>query len=92
LTASRFRHCPHTRGLRHRLSPWAWVLVAVGAMLLLLLIFGGILTFKRNSKRGSLQTKTLATESDRSDQKGKDQINLIFKFLKRKSYNRLGHL
>ena len=34
MTASKFRHCPKSRGLRHRLSVWAWLLIAVGAMLL----------------------------------------------------------
>jgi hypothetical protein len=72
LTASQFRHCPKNHGLRHRLSPWAWVLVAVGAMLLLLLILGGVLTFNRNSKRGSLRTEKPTSESRRSDEKGND--------------------
>ncbi|CAF1243048.1 unnamed protein product [Adineta steineri] len=57
LTASKFRHCPKARGLHQRLSVWAWVLVAVGAMLLLLLILGGILAFIRNSKTESSDIK-----------------------------------
>ncbi|UJR15408.1 hypothetical protein I4U23_002355 [Adineta vaga] len=62
LTASKFRNCPKIRGLRHRLTVWAWLLVAVGAMLLLLLILGGILAFLRNSKKGSADIKQLTPE------------------------------
>ncbi|CAF1031984.1 unnamed protein product [Adineta ricciae] len=57
LTSSTFRHCPKARGFRHRLTVWAWLLVAVGGMLLLLLILGGILAFIRNSKKGSVDIK-----------------------------------
>jgi hypothetical protein len=52
LTTSMFRHCPRARGLGYSLSIWAWVLVGVGGMLLLLLILGGVLAFIRNSKGG----------------------------------------
>lgn len=62
MTQSTFRQCPNTRGLRHRLTIWAWILVAVGAMLLLLLILGGVLAFRRNSKRGSLDMRESAPE------------------------------
>jgi succinate dehydrogenase hydrophobic anchor subunit len=73
LTASKFRHCPKARGgLRHRLSVWAWILVAVGAMLLLLLILGGVLAFIRNSKKGSYKTKKLTPEPPHNDEQGND--------------------
>lgn len=62
MTQSKFRQCQNPRGLRHRLTIWAWILVAVGAMLLLLLILGGVLAFMRNSKRGSLDMRESAPE------------------------------
>ena len=85
LTASKFRHCPKHRGLHHRLPIWAWLLVAVGAMLLLLLILGGVLAFIRNMKKGPSQGKNSATETRRTDEPGNHQINFIFKIHKEKS-------
>lgn len=62
LIASRFRQCPKTRGLRGRLTFWAWLLIAVGAMLLLLFILGGVLAYIRNSKKGSSEIKQSPTK------------------------------
>ena len=71
LTQSTFRHCPKSSGFRQRLTVWAWILVAVGAMLLLLLILGGVLAFLRNSKRGSANIKQTITESHTTGEKSK---------------------
>ncbi len=79
MTASKFRHCPKHRGLRYRLPIWAWLLVAVGAMLLLLLLLGGVLAFIGNSKRGSAEIRKPVSEPDRTDEQGNDQIHRIFK-------------
>ncbi len=76
MTTSKFRHCPKHRGLRHRLSVWAWLLVAVGAMLLLLLILGGVLAFIRGSKRGSSEIRKPALEPRRPDDQGNDQVHI----------------
>jgi len=70
LNASKFRHCPKPRGFRHRLSIWAWLLVVVGAMLLLLLILGAVLAFRRNSKRGSSEIRKSVPESRQTDEQG----------------------
>ncbi len=72
MTASKFRHCPKSRGFRHHLSIWAWLLVAVGAMLLLLLILGGVLAYRRNSKRGSSEIRKSVPEPRQTDEQGKD--------------------
>ena len=72
MTTSKFHHCPKHRKFRHRLSIWAWILVAVGAMLLLLLILGGVLAFIRNTKRGSSQIRKSVPEPHRSNQQGND--------------------
>lgn len=77
LTASKFRQCPKSRGLGQHLSVWAWILVIVGAMLLLLLILGGVLAFIRNSKRGSAQIHKSVSESRRTDEPGNNQIYSI---------------
>ncbi|CAF1041144.1 unnamed protein product [Rotaria sordida] len=69
LTTSKFRNCPKSHGLRHRLSIWAWLLVAFGGMLLLLLILGGVLTFIRNLKKDSPQVRKSIAESIRADEK-----------------------
>jgi len=75
LTASQFRHCPKPHGFRHHLSIWAWLLILVGAMLLLLLILGGVLAYMRNSKRGSSQISKSVPEPLRTDEPGNDQIH-----------------
>ncbi|CAF3027781.1 unnamed protein product [Rotaria sp. Silwood2] len=67
LSASKFRNCPKGHGLRRRLPIWAWLLVAVGAMLLLLLILGGVLAFIRNSKKELPQTRKSISETLRTD-------------------------
>ncbi len=85
MTVSKFRHCPRHRGFRHRLTFWAWLLVAVGAMLLLLLILGGVLAYMNNSKRGSSQIRKSVLEPRRNDEQGNGQIHFIFKIIGKKS-------
>jgi hypothetical protein len=46
--------------------------VAVGAMLLLLLILGGVLAYRRNSKRGSSEIRKSVPEPRQTDEQGKD--------------------
>ena len=75
LTTSTFRHCPKIRGFRHRLTVWAWLLVAVGGMLMLLLILGGILAFIRNSKKGSVDIKQPTPESRFTGERSKDCLS-----------------
>ena len=72
MTSSTFRHCPKVRSLRHRLTVWAWLLVAVGGMLLLLLILGGILAFIRNSKKGSVDIKQPTPERRLTGERSKN--------------------
>jgi len=72
LTASKFRHCSKSRGLGLRLSIWAWLLVAVGGMLLLLLVLGGVLAFL-NSKKELSQIKQSVPERRHTEQQGTDQ-------------------
>ncbi|CAF3558782.1 unnamed protein product [Rotaria sp. Silwood1] len=67
LSESKFRNCPKSHGLRHRLPIWAWLLVVVGAMLLLLLILGGVLTFIRSSKKELPQVRKSVSETLRTD-------------------------
>lgn len=71
LTTSKFRQCPRVRGLGQRLTIWAWILIAVGAMLLLLLILGGVLAFLRNSKTESPLTKRSISEGRHTEEPGK---------------------
>ncbi len=84
MTVSKFHHCPTYRGLRHRLSIWAWILIAVGGMLLLLLILGGVLAYMRNSKRGSSEISQPVLERRHTDEKGNTQIQFIFEIVERK--------
>ena len=79
MISSQFRHCPKSTDSRHRLSVWAWILVAVGAVLLLLLLFGGVLAFIHNSKRNLSQLKESAVEQGHPDEEGNDQVDVIFK-------------
>ncbi len=84
MTASKFHHCSKPRGLRYRLSIWAWILIAVGAMLLLLLILGGVLAFAHNSKRGSVKIRKPEPERRRNDEQGNSRIQLISEIVQKK--------
>jgi len=64
LTGSLFRHCPKPRSLSQRLPIWIWLLVAFGAMLLLLLLLGGVLKFIRGSKSGTAEIRTSVSVPD----------------------------
>lgn len=66
LTGSQFRHCPKPRSLSQRLPIWIWLLVAFGAMLLLLLLLGGVLKFIRGSKSGTAEIRTSVPDARRS--------------------------
>ncbi len=77
MTGSKFNHCPKSRGFRHRLTLWAWILIAVGAMLLLLFILGGVLAFIRNSKRGSVEIRKPESERRHTDEQSKNRIQFI---------------
>ncbi len=84
MTGSKFNHCPKSRGFRHRLTLWAWILIAVGAMLLLLLILGGVLAFAHNSKRGSVKIRKPEPERRRNDEQGNSRIQLISEIVQKK--------
>jgi len=51
ITTSRFRNCPKSARRRFRLPIWAWVLIAVGSALVLLIILTTILTTVCKSKK-----------------------------------------
>lgn len=66
LTGSQFRHCPKSRSLSQRVPVWTWLLVAFGAMLLLLLLLGGVLKFMYGSKSGTAEIRKSVPDTRRS--------------------------
>lgn len=70
MTGLKFRQCPKEPRLYQQLSVWAWLLVAVGGMLLLLLILGGVLTLIRSSQRVSTQIRKSIPETNHIDDEG----------------------